>query len=131
EVGRALGGDVAQTMAFTTLALSELVLVFAMRSPLTAAWRLQGNRWLDWSVAISVALVAAAVYVPATHEALSTTSLAPTALFIAVALSLLPFIGVEGAKAARRRRPAAGEAVQDEASIRRARGGVSVPGSRG
>jgi len=131
EVGRALDGGVAQTMAFTTLALSELVLVFAMRSPVTAAWRLQGNRWLTRSVAISVALVAAAVYLPATHEALSTTSLSAVALLVAVALSLLPFIGVEGAKAVRRRRPAAGATVQDELSIRRARGGVSAHRSRG
>ncbi|HEX7526875.1 MAG TPA: cation-transporting P-type ATPase, partial [Gaiellaceae bacterium] len=46
EIGRALAGESAQTMAFTTLALSELALVFAIRSTTTPAWRLAVNRWL-------------------------------------------------------------------------------------
>ena len=53
--GRALGGGVEQTMAFATLALSELALVYGMRSYSTPAWRLPRNRWLDASVVVSVA----------------------------------------------------------------------------
>ena len=47
--GRAFGGGVAQTMAFATLALSELALVFAIRSPHAHAWQLPHNPWLFWS----------------------------------------------------------------------------------
>ncbi|HVA32471.1 MAG TPA: cation-transporting P-type ATPase, partial [Gaiellaceae bacterium] len=103
EIGKVLGGDAAQTMAFTTLALSELALVFAMRSTVTAAWRLTVNAWLIRSVAISVAVVAAAVYLPVVHEALSTVSLGPWAALVAFALALVPFALLEAAKAARRR----------------------------
>jgi calcium-translocating P-type ATPase len=99
EIGRALDGEAAQTMAFATLALSELALVFAIRSTTAPAWRLARNRWLVSSVVASAALVAAAIYVPSTHEALSTVSLAPTEALVALALSLLPFTLVEAVKA--------------------------------
>ncbi len=102
-IGRALDGGGAQTMAFATLALSELVLVFAIRSGSEPAWRLPANRWLNWSVAGSVALVAAAVYLPATQDAFSTVSLGPAAALVAVGLALLPATLVEVAKGARRR----------------------------
>ena len=132
EIGRSLGGEAAQTMAFTTLALSELALVFAIRSTTTPAWRLAVNRWLIWSVVISVAVVAAAVYVPATHEALSTVSLAPSAALVAVALSLLPLALVEGAKAARRRpRPALGRVVRRGDPRRSERSGALARGPQG
>ena len=44
--GRGFGGGGDQTMAYATLALSELALVFGIRSTSVAAWRLPGNRWL-------------------------------------------------------------------------------------
>ena len=132
EIGRSLGGEAAQTMAFTTLALSELALVFAIRSTTTPAWRLPVNRWLIWSVVISVAVVAAAVYLPATHEALSTVSLSPSAALVAVALSLLPFALVEAAKAARRRpRPMLGRVVRRGDPRRSERSGALARGPRG
>jgi Ca2+-transporting ATPase len=129
EVGRAIDGEAAQTMAFTTLALAELALVFAIRSTTTPAWRLAVNPWLIWSVVISVAVVAAAVYLPATHEALSTVSLSLADALVAVALSLLPFMLVEGAKAARRRSwPALGRIVRRWDPRRRERSGILVRG---
>ncbi len=128
-IGRALGGEAAQTMAFTTLALSELALVFAIRSTTTPACRLAVNRWLVGSVMISVAVVAAAVYLPATHDALSTVPLSPLSALVAVALSLLPFALVEVAKAARRRpRPARGRVARREDPRRRERS--SIPARR-
>jgi Ca2+-transporting ATPase len=104
EIGRALGGGVAQTMAFATLALSELALVFAMRSALHPAWRLPPNRWLNWSVVASVAVVAVAVYLPVTHDAFSTVSLDAVGALVAVALSFVPVVAVGIAKTVRRRR---------------------------
>ena len=49
-IGRARDGDAEQTMAFATLALSELALVYGMRSRTVAAWRLPPNTWLNLSV---------------------------------------------------------------------------------
>jgi Ca2+-transporting ATPase len=100
--GRAFGGGVEQTMAFATLALSELVLVFAMRSVTTPAWRLPRNTWLLWSVAASLVLVAAVVYLPATQEALGTVSLARSEALVAATLAVVPFLLVETAKAVAR-----------------------------
>jgi Ca2+-transporting ATPase len=103
--GRAFG-DVEQTMAYATLALSELALVFGLRSSEAHAWRLPRNPWLTWSTAASAALVAASVYVPWAHAAFATRSLAVFEALVAVALALLPLVAVETAKAVRARRPA-------------------------
>ncbi len=102
--GRAFGGDVDQTMAFTTLALSELALVFAMRSPRVAAWRLPRNSWLLWSAIGSTALVAAAIYVPALQGPLATHSLDAAEAAVAAGLALVPFVLAEAAKALARAR---------------------------
>jgi magnesium-transporting ATPase (P-type) len=93
--GRAFGGGVAQTMAFATLSLAELALVFGMRSPTTPAWRLPANRWLNVSVAGSVALVVAAVYLSAAHRPLATTSLGLAPALVAATLALAPLVLVE------------------------------------
>jgi len=132
EIGRSLGGEAAQTMAFTTLALSELALVFAIRSTTTPAWRLAVNHWLIWSVVISVAVVAAAVYVPATNEALSTVSLSLSAALVAVGLALFPFALVESAKGARRRsRPALDRLSRRGDLRRRERSSILARGPQG
>jgi magnesium-transporting ATPase (P-type) len=102
----AADGDSAQTTAFATLALAELALVFALRSPRTAAWRLPLNRWLVASVAASVAVTGLAVYLPALHGPLQTTPLAAGDAVLVVAFALVPFGVVEAAKALLRRRAA-------------------------
>jgi Ca2+-transporting ATPase len=102
--GRAFGGDVAQTMAFATLALSELALVFAMRAPQTHFWRLPLNRWLVGSVAASAAVVAAVIYVPAAHDAVATVPLTLPQALVSGTLALVPVAVVEAAKAVTGRR---------------------------
>ncbi len=93
--GKALDEDSAQTMAFATVALAELVLVFALRSARRAAWRVPGNRWLMWAVAGSVALLVLAVYAGPLHEALGTTSLDLSESAVVLGLALLPALAVE------------------------------------
>ena len=100
--GRGFGGGVEQTMTFLTLALSELVVVFSIRSPTLAAWRLPRNDWLFASVALSVGLLVAAIYLPASHGPLATVSLGPWPTLAAVAFALAPAAVVEAAKALRR-----------------------------
>ena len=101
SIGEALGGGISQTMAFMTLALSELALAFTFRSPVDPVWRLPPNRWLRWSVLLSLAIVASAVYVPAVHEPLSTVALSTPQALIAIGLALIPAAVLEGAKVLR------------------------------
>jgi len=104
SVGTALGGDVAQTMAFATLGLAELVLVYGMRSTSAPAWRLPANRWLDASVAASLVVLAGIVYLPRGHEVFATSGLDLTETVIVAALAVVPLGGVELLKAVLRRR---------------------------
>ncbi len=105
--GRGLDPDAAQTMAFATIALSELVLVFACRSPLEACWRLPLNAHLLGGAIVSALVVGAAIYAPFLNEAFATVPLGVAQAALVVGLSLAPFVLVEVAKAAlrRRRRP--------------------------
>ena len=57
--GRALDREASQTMAFATIALSELIVVFAVRSPLQAAWKAPRTPTCSASVAASVLLLGA------------------------------------------------------------------------
>jgi Ca2+-transporting ATPase len=107
-IGRALGDDGEQTMAFATLALAELGLVYGMRSMSEAAWQAPRNRWLNVSVVASAALVAVAVYVPGARSAFAAVPLDPAASAIVLALALVPLAAVELYKAYRRSRASHG-----------------------
>jgi P-type Ca2+ transporter type 2C len=96
-------GDHDQTMAFATVALAQLVLVFSCRSPREAAWRLPRNAYLLASVALSAAIVALAVYVPALHEPFGTSTLDLADALVVAGLALMPAAGAEAAKALLRR----------------------------
>ena len=104
--GTHFGGNSAQTMAFTTLALSELLLVFSIRSPTLSAWRLPSNRWLHASVLASAAFLAGAVYLPLAHEPFATVTLPLLPALTAIALAAAPAAIVELVKlAAQHTRP--------------------------
>jgi magnesium-transporting ATPase (P-type) len=96
-------GDHGQTMAFATVALAELALVFSCRSPREAAWRVPRNVYLLVSVAASVALVALAVYLPALQEPLGTSPLGLGEAALVLALALVPAALAEAGKAVLRR----------------------------
>ena len=91
-----------ETMAFATLALGELALVYGMRSarPPPGGCR---EPLAHLSVLVSVALVAALVFAPAAHGPFATVSLDTGQTLLVAALSLCPLVGVESVKAARRR----------------------------
>jgi magnesium-transporting ATPase (P-type) len=93
-------------MAFTTLALSELLLVFSIRSPTLAAWRTPANPWLDASVLASAAFLAGALYVPVAHEPFATVALPLAPALTSIALAVVPSVAIEATKFAQRRRKA-------------------------
>ena len=101
--GGGSGGVTAQTMAFATLALSELALVFALRSPRLHAWELPRNGWLVASATASALVVAAVVYLPQAHDLFATTTLGPRDALTVAGLALLPLVLAEAAKGLARR----------------------------
>jgi Ca2+-transporting ATPase len=97
------GGDVARTRAFAVIALAELVLVFSVRSRLEHAWREPRNPYLLGGVALSVAVVLLALFVPWLHEPLGTVRPTPSDLALVIGLAFVPASCVEGLKGAVRR----------------------------
>ena len=102
-LGRPDGHAEATTMAFATVALAELALVYSVRSPIRAAAQAPRNAYLAGGVLLSAGLVGAAVYLPVLHDPLGTVSLHAAELGLAAALALAPFAAVELAKALLRR----------------------------
>jgi magnesium-transporting ATPase (P-type) len=86
-------------MAFATLSLSELALVFAIRAPHAQAWQLARNPWLFWSVIGSATLVGAVVYLPWAHAPFSTHSLGGYEAIVCATLAVAPLLVVEVGKA--------------------------------
>jgi calcium-translocating P-type ATPase len=103
-VGRETDPGAAQTMAFATIALAELLFVFSIRSTSEPAWRGAPNRALVAGVLASAAVVALIIYVPALREPFGTASLGPAELGLVAVLAALPAAAVEAAKAVRRHR---------------------------
>jgi P-type Ca2+ transporter type 2C len=93
----------AQTRAFATIAVAELALVFATRSPLVAAVKAPWNPYLAGAVALSFAIVAGAVFVPGLHEPLGTVKLAAADVGVVLVSALAPFALVELGKPILRR----------------------------
>jgi Ca2+-transporting ATPase len=102
--GRALAPEAAQTMAFATIALAELVFVFSTRSEDGPAWRGPRNPMLVASVVLSAALVALVVYFTPVQGAFGTVALGASELGLVLGLAVVPTVLVELAKALHRRR---------------------------
>ena len=102
-VGRSTGDDEARTMAFASVAFSELALVFSLRSPVRPAWEAPRNVYLVGSVVLSAALVVVAMYLPVLNDPLGTVALDAGQLGVVIVLALAPFLCVEAGKALFRR----------------------------
>ena len=99
-LGRELAPEAAQTLAFATIALAELALVFTLRSTREPAWRGPRNPTLGLSVLASTLVVIVAIYLPPIAEMLDTTPLDAPELAIAAGLALVPAALFEAGKAA-------------------------------
>jgi Ca2+-transporting ATPase len=99
------GNAHGQTMVFTVLALAQLGHVLAVRSERDSLFTLGlgSNAPLAVTVAVTLALQVALVYVPACNVLFHTQPLAPAELALCVALASVVFFAVEGEKAMARR----------------------------
>lgn len=94
-----------QTMIFTTLVLSQMAHVLAIRSELDSLFRIGPwtNVPLLGAVGLTVLLQLAVVYVPFLQAVFGTRALLPSELALSVGLSAVTFCAVELEKWARRR----------------------------
>ena len=94
--------DDAMTIAFTTLILAELVRAYTARSENVPLYKIGvfSNRYMQWAVLTSLALLMVVIYVPGLQKAFDTTTL-PASLWVYIApLMLVPSLVVEGRKIA-------------------------------
>ncbi len=95
---------VGMTMAFLTLSMIEVFHSFNMRSRIRSLFSLKKqNLWLWGTLAFSLLVTAAVIYVPFLSKAFSFRPISATEYLIAMALALTVIPIVEAEKAARRR----------------------------
>lgn len=95
---------VGQTMAFSVLALSQMLRAFNQRSNTEPIWiRAEGkNPWLFISFVVSLLLMLCILFIPTLQSAFRLTLLSGTQWLAVVGLSLLSIIQVEVVKAVKR-----------------------------
>jgi P-type Ca2+ transporter type 2C len=94
------GKDLAETMAFATLALAELPIAFTSRSERYPVFRLGffSNKWMPRAIALSVVLTLAVIYVPFLNKPFNTVPLTLQQWEVIIPLILLPAIVAEISK---------------------------------
>lgn len=92
--------EVAQTSAFLTIVLGELLRAYSARSEHISIFKMNifENSYLNKSVLVSVIFVFAAVFIPFMQPIFSTTTLQFDELAVAVVFAIIPLIGGEFAK---------------------------------
>jgi Ca2+-transporting ATPase len=105
--GRAEGVPHAVTIAFSTLALTQVVHTFNARSVRESVFtrRTFANRWVWGAVLLCIALQVLAVYQPGLQRVLGTVALTGRDWALVAGLALLPVAVTEGVKGVGRARP--------------------------
>ena len=90
----------AETLAFTTLVFSELIRAFTSRSERTPILKVGvfSNKWMNWAVLGSGALMLLVLYVPSLQKIFNTVSLGWTEWKLIIPLFLVPSVAAEAAK---------------------------------
>ncbi|MFZ1463499.1 MAG: cation-translocating P-type ATPase [Anaerolineae bacterium] len=94
------GKDLAETMAFATLALAELPIAYTTRSeryPL-ARLGLFTNKWMQAAVAVSALLTVAVIFVPFLNGPFNTVPLTLAQWELVIPLALIPALVAEASK---------------------------------
>lgn len=95
----------AQTTAFATLVMAQLIHVFDCRSEISVMSRNPfGNKYLVWAVVSSAVLMAAVIYVPVLQPIFHTTAIIPADWLMILALSAVPTFLLAGTFFTRKRR---------------------------
>jgi Ca2+-transporting ATPase len=90
---------IAISMCFFTLVASELLLAYPSKTETFTALRgLFKNRFLNISMALSLGILLAVIYVPFLNEMFTTVSLSPSQFGIGAAFILIPLFGGELSK---------------------------------
>jgi P-type Ca2+ transporter type 2C len=91
------GLDMAHTMAFVTLSLSELIRAYAARSERYSVFKIGffTNKWMNWAVLSSFLLVMMVVYVPFLNPIFNTQPLLWIEWVEVIPLFVIPFIVAE------------------------------------
>jgi Ca2+-transporting ATPase len=99
------GVDLAETMAFVTLALSELPIAYTTRSERFPLYRLGvfSNRWMQRAVGLSIVLILAVIYVPFLNDPFNTVPLTLAQWEVILPLALIPALVAEVTKLVLRR----------------------------
>jgi len=107
------GQDLAETMAFATLALAELPIAYTSRSERYPLMRLGffTNKWMQMAVGVSILLTIAVIFVPFLNGPFNTVPLTAAQWELVIPLALVPALVAEISKfvlrwADQRRRPA-------------------------
>ncbi len=89
--------EVAQTMAFVTLSLSELLRAYTARSERYSLWAIGpfSNRYMQYAVAFSLVLLLLIIYVPFMQLIFGTVSLGGQAWMTIAPFILLPAVAAE------------------------------------
>jgi len=98
----------ARAMAFATLTLSELFRAYTARSEYFSVFRIGffSNRFMQYAVLVSIALLILMFYVPALHSVFDTRSLTFGHWLDILPLALIPSVAAEATKAMLLRRTA-------------------------
>ena len=87
----------ARTMAFATLILAELFRAYGARSEHVSVFKLGlfSNRFMNISVAGSIALLLAVIYIPGVNTIFDNIALSPITWLPIIGLALVPFLASE------------------------------------
>jgi len=90
----------AETLAFTTLVFSELIRAYTSRSERTPVLKMGvfSNKWMNWAVLGSGALMMLVLYVPFLQKIFNTVSLGWKEWGLIIPLFLIPSIAAEAVK---------------------------------
>lgn len=100
------GVDLAETMAFVTLAFAELPIAYTTRSERYPLIKLGvfSNKWMQYAVSLSVILILAVVYIPILQGPFNTVPLTLEHWAVILPLAAMPAIVAEITKLVLRRR---------------------------
>jgi Ca2+-transporting ATPase len=97
QIGLETGEEHARTMAFATLSISELLRAYTSRSERYSLRSIGvfSNKWMQWAVLTSLAILLAIIYLPFLDPVFGTTFLTAPDWLVMLPLILIPSVAAE------------------------------------